>query len=144
MVFAACRVGVVEYHGQAVAWTLAELDVALYDGFEHQFLEMALYLVIYLIGQTKARVVHRKQESLYLQLCVELAFDYLYSVEQLADAFESEILALHRNDDRVGRRQRVDGKRVVISQDWAFAARRESQNSARRLTPSSISLREQA
>ena len=46
------------YDGQSVAGTLGELDVALYDGAEDQFLEVALHLVVDLAGQTQAAVVH--------------------------------------------------------------------------------------
>ncbi len=80
--------------GKTVALTLAQLHVALDDGLEHQLLEVALHLVVNLIGQTQTAVVHGKQEALYLEFGVELAFDDLYRVEQLADAFQGKVFTL--------------------------------------------------
>ena len=103
MVFRTCRVGIVENHGQSVAWTLAELHVALNDGLEHKLLEVSFHLVVYLIGQSESAVVHCQQEALNLERRVELALDNLDGIEQLGDAFECKVLALHGYDDRVGR-----------------------------------------
>ena len=74
---------------------------------EHQLLEVPLHIVVYLTGQPEPGVVHGEQKALYLQFRVELALDDLYGVEQLADALQSEELALHGDDDRVGRRKRI-------------------------------------
>ena len=43
-----------------------QLDIALNDCLEHQFLEMPLYISIYLIGQFQTRIIHGKQETLNL------------------------------------------------------------------------------
>lgn len=91
-----------------MAGTLREFDVALYDGAEDQFLEVALHLVVDLAGQAQAAVIHREQETLDLELRVEFALDDLDGVEQLADALQGEILTLHGDDDAVGCRQRID------------------------------------
>ena len=87
MVFAACRLSVVENNGQAVTWTFAQFHIALYHRFEHQFLEMSLYLIVDLVGQAQAAVVHREQETLNFQLRIQLALDDFDGVEQLADTF---------------------------------------------------------
>ena len=115
MVLGAVRLCVVEDDGKAVALALAQLHVALDDGLEHQLLEVALHLVVNLVGQTQTAVVHGKQEALYLELGVELAFDNLYRVEQLADAFQGKVFALNRNDDAVGCCQRVDCDSSIFS-----------------------------
>ena len=108
VVLAACALCVVEDGRQTVAWTLAEFDISLDDGFEHQFLEMPFHLVIDLVGQTKAAVVHCQQESLDFQMRIEFALDDFDGVEQLADAFEREILALDGDNHGVGCGKRID------------------------------------
>ena len=51
MVLGSGRVGVVQDDGQSVAGAFAQLDIALYDGLEDQLLEVALHLVVNLVGQ---------------------------------------------------------------------------------------------
>ena len=68
---------------------------------------MAFHLVVYLVGESETAVIHRQQESFYLQFLVQFAFYYLDGVQQFADTLEREVFALHRNDDRVGSRERV-------------------------------------
>ena len=109
MVLCTLRVGVVKDDGQSVALAFAQFDVALYHRLEYQFLEVALYLVVYLAGQTQTVVVHREQESLYLKFRIQLALDDLDGVEQFADALYCEVLALYRDDDTVGSSECVDG-----------------------------------
>ena len=109
MVFRTCRVGIVENHGQSVAWTLAELHVALYDGLENEFLEVSFHFVVYLIGQSETTVVHSQQKSFNLERWVQLALDYLDGVEQLGDTLKCEVFALHGYDDRVGSCERIYG-----------------------------------
>ena len=87
MVLGTCGVGVVENDGQTVAGAFRELHVALDDGLENQFLEMAFHLVVDLVGQAQTTVVHGQQESLDLQFRVEFALDDLDGVEQFADTF---------------------------------------------------------
>ena len=92
-----------------MAWRLREFYVSLYNGLEHQFLEVALYLVINLVGQTQTTIVHGKQESLDFQHWVQLVFDNLDCVEQFADTLKCKVLALHGDDNRVGRSKGVNG-----------------------------------
>ena len=104
----ACRIGIVEDGGHAVAGCLAELDVALDDGLEDELAEVAAHLFVDLVGEAQAAVVHGEQESLYLELRVHARLHDLDCVEQLADALEGEVLALHGDDDAVGCGQGVD------------------------------------
>ena len=82
---------------------------------------MAFHLVVDLAGKAQTAVVHRQQKALDLQLRIQLALDDLDGVQQLADALEREILALHGDDHGVGGRQRVDGdqseRRTAVYQD---------------------------
>ena len=79
--------------------TFAQLHVTLNDRLEDQFLEMSFHLVIDLVGQTQATVVHSQQKSLDFQLLIEFALDDFYGAEQLADALKCKLFALHGNDD---------------------------------------------
>ena len=87
--------------------SLRQLHVALDDRLKYQFLEVAFHLVVYLACQTQTTVVHREQESLNLELRVQFALDNPYCVKEFADAFQSEILALHRYYHRVGSRKGI-------------------------------------
>ena len=69
-----------------MARTLAQFHVALDDSLEYQFLEVALHLVVNLVGESEAAVVHRQQETFYFELRIQLALDDLDGVEQLADS----------------------------------------------------------
>jgi hypothetical protein len=53
MVLRTGGVGVIENDRQSVTGTLGEFDIALNDGLEHQLLEVALYLVVNLIGKAQ-------------------------------------------------------------------------------------------
>ena len=110
MVLTAGGVCVVKDDGKTVTRTLAQFDVTLDDGLEHQLLEMTFHLVVDLVGQTQTTVVHRQQESLDLQLRIQFALDDLDGVQELADTFECEVLTLYRDDDGVGCRQCVDSR----------------------------------
>ena len=68
---------------------------------------MATHLVLDLVRQTQARVVHRQQEALDGQLRVQLRLDNLDGIQQLGDTLQREVLTLHGDDDRVRRRQRI-------------------------------------
>ena len=82
---------------------------------------MTFHLIIDLVCKTKASVIHRQQESLYLQLGVQFAFDNLYRVQQLADSLKCEILTLHGYYHGVGCRQRIhrnqSQRRRTVDQD---------------------------
>lgn len=87
--------------------TLRQFDITLDNGFEDQFLEMAFHLIVNLVGEAKAGVVHRQQESLNLQFRVQLAFDNTDGIEQFADTLQCEVFTLHGDDDGIGCCQRV-------------------------------------
>lgn len=107
--FRACCVGVVEDGWHAVAWCFAEFDVALDDGFEDEFAEVAFYFFVDLVGQSESAVVHGEQEAFYFEAWVHACFDDFDGVEQFADAFEGEVFALHGDDDAIGCGEGIDG-----------------------------------
>ena len=92
--------------------SFAQLHVALNNRLEHQRLKMSSHLLVNLVCQTQTAVVHRQEEALYLQFRIQLRFDNLDCVQQLADTLQREILTLHRDDDRVGSREMTESAAV--------------------------------
>ena len=64
-------------------------------------------LIRYLLLQRDARIEHDAQQSDHLQVAVEIRVNLLDRVDQIGQAFEREILALHRDDHAVGGAQTV-------------------------------------
>ena len=62
--------------------TLGEFDIALDYRFEYQLLEMTLYLVENLVGQTQTRVIHCQEETFNLQFRIQLLLDNLNGIQQ--------------------------------------------------------------
>ena len=79
--------------------SLTQFHIALNYGLEHQSLEVTLHLIENLVCQTQTGIEHREEETFNLQFRVQFRFDYLDSIQQLADAFQCKILTLHRDDD---------------------------------------------
>ena len=63
MVFCTIAFSIVKDDWQTVARALAQFHIALDNGFENQFLEMSLYLIVNLIGKAKTAIVHCQQEA---------------------------------------------------------------------------------
>ena len=70
---------------------------------------MSLQLLVDLVCQTQACVIHGEEESLDLECRIEARLDDAYGVEQLGDALEGEILGLDRDYHRVGGGEGIDG-----------------------------------
>ena len=121
MVLCTSGVCIVENDGQTMTGTLGEFYVTLDDGFEYQFLEVALHLIVDLVSQSQTTVVHRQQETFNLQLRVQFVLDDLDGVQQFADTLKGEVLTLYRDDDGVGSCQGIDGdeaqRRRTVDED---------------------------
>mmetsp|Transcript_647 Transcript_647/g.1346 ORF Transcript_647/g.1346 Transcript_647/m.1346 type:complete len:319 (-) Transcript_647:392-1348(-) len=114
--------GRVEHHaGQAVAGRLGQAHIAGDDGVEHLVAEVGLELVADLLLQRDARVEHHAQQADDLQVRVQVGVDLLDGVDQVGQAFEGEVLALHRHDHAVGAAQAVERehrqRRRAVDQD---------------------------
>ena len=59
-------------------------------------------------GQVGALVVHGEQDSVQFEPLVERRPDPVEGLHEFRDTFERQVLALHRNQDSVGRSQGVD------------------------------------
>ena len=91
--------GVMHNDGLSKAWRFAQPRVSLDYGIENHVLEVCFYFFNYLVGETKPAVVHREQESLYLQFRILPGLNNLNGIEQFSQAFQCEIFTLHRDDN---------------------------------------------
>ena len=122
--------------GTAVARRLAEPDVARDHGVEDERREVRADLALDVLGELRARVVHRQQHPRDRQPRVELALDQVERVEQAGQALEREVLGLHRDDHAVGGDERVDRQRAerrrAVEQDERVARRARGASASRR------------
>ena len=93
-----------------------------------------------------ARVVHRAQQALDLEPRIEMRAHLLHRLHEIGQTFERVVLALHRDQHRVGgaeavQRQQRQRRRTVEQDEIVFAAivvdrRRASGAALRRARPS--------
>ena len=88
-----------------MAWGLSEPDIARHDRLVHKVAEHAPHLIDDLAGEVSAVVVHRHHDTLDRKRRVEDLTDTIERIRELRDPLEREVLALHRDKDRVGRRE---------------------------------------
>ena len=96
----------------AVARRFGEADVARDHGVEDLVAEVRLELLADLRLQRDAGVEHDAQDADHLERRVEVGVHLLDRVDQVREAFEGEVLALHRHDDAVRARQAVQGQQA--------------------------------
>ena len=137
MVACAHAVRIVEDGGEAVAGSFRELDVAVDDRLEDQFLEVALHLVLDLIGQTQTGIVHRQQETFDGECRIQFLLDNLDGIQQLGDSFERKILTLDRDNHGVRCGQRIDGDQTqrgrAVDEDIVVVREQRTQQLAHHL-----------
>ena len=66
------RFGIVKQYRFAVAGGLTQLHITLNNGCKNEIAKRTFHLFINLVGQAKARIVHRQQESLDFQSRIQL------------------------------------------------------------------------
>ena len=71
---------------------------------------MAAHLLGHLAGQVHAIVVHGENDAFDVERGIERIAHALHRSQELRDAFEREVLALHRHEHRVGSGQTIDGE----------------------------------
>ena len=91
-----------------VARRLAEPDVARDHRVEDERGEVLADLALDVLGELRARVVHRQQHPGDGQPRVELALDQRERVQQPGETLEREVLGLDRHDHPLRGDQRVD------------------------------------
>ena len=94
----------------AMAWRLGKADVAWDDGREDLVLEVRLELGRDLLRQGHAAIEHHPEDADDPDRGVEVRVDLADGIDEIAESFEGEVLALHRDDDAVGRTQAVEGQ----------------------------------
>src|SRR5918999_1281815 len=104
--------GSVESYRQTEAGRLAQPYVPGYYRTEHTISEEGTYLVGYLVGEVGARVEHRQEDPSHLEAGVQLFPHHPYALHELRQALEGVVLALYRNEDLVGRGERVERQQI--------------------------------
>lgn len=128
MACGAAAFGVIKQSRQSVARCFGELDIAGYNGVEHHIAEMPFELLVDLICQTKACVIHRQKETFDFERRIEMRFDDTYRIKQLTDTLKGKIFGLHGYDHRVGGCQGVDSdqaKRRRAVDQYVIVVRRQ-------------------
>ena len=108
MILGSGGIRIVKDGWDTMARCFAQFDISVYNGLENQFLEMSFHFIIYLIGQSEARIKHGQKETFYFQSGVQLGFYNLDGVQQFANSFQREIFALYRDDNRISRSKCID------------------------------------
>ena len=91
---------------------LRQFHISGNNGAIHEPLKVLMQLLGYLVGQSIPWVVQRSQNTLYLQRRIDRLSHGINRLQQRGKAFESKILALHGNEDRLRRNQRVQGQHI--------------------------------
>src|SRR5207245_8232818 len=102
------RTDVVQHDRLAETGRFPQTDVSRDDGPKDLLLEEGPYVSDNLPREVRPLVKHRQQHPLDLEAGVQGPADPLECLDQIRNTFESEVLALHGDQDSVGRRQRVD------------------------------------
>ena len=104
-----------EAASEAAAFGFQHVGLSLFiapdAGEQHPF-QIGLKAVRDVTRQTRAVVVHSSDEAGDAQVGIYRLAQLADGIEQGADAFEGEVLALDRHEDVVGGNQRIDGKQV--------------------------------
>src|SRR6185312_5978477 len=94
----------------AVAGRLGEANAPRHHRIEDERPEVAAHLAGNVAREPRASVVHRQQDTGDPQARVDPGADELDALEQLRQALERVVLALHRHDQAVGGREGIDGQ----------------------------------
>ena len=103
---------VIDSDRHPIARGLAQAHRAVDDGVEHDVAAMETHILIDSVGGLEAVRVHRHQNSFNGKIWVHVRLHDTDCVEQFAETFEGEILALHGNDDGIGGDKRVKGDKT--------------------------------
>ena len=112
---------IVEQDRFSEAGRLAQFDITGNDGVVHLVTEKRNGFLDHLAREIEPAVEHREQDTFYMQVGVECRLHQLDRPQQLTQPLECVVLALHRNQYRIGCGQGVDRKqtqaRRAIDQD---------------------------
>ena len=124
----ALRLRPVQRDRQAVTGRLRQADAARDDGLVDHRSEMSADLRRDFGRQVRPGVEHREQDSLDREVRVQVVPNQVDRGGELAEALEGVVLALDRDQHRVGGGEGVDGqeaeRRRAVDQDVVVAGRR--------------------
>src|SRR5262249_47930792 len=100
--FGSLAADVVEHDWLSEAGSFTEPDVPGNDGPENLVFEVRLDILHHLLRKSRSLVVHREEDSLDLQGGVQRGADSAERPDQLGHALEGHVLALHRDQNRIG------------------------------------------
>src|SRR5436190_1682370 len=101
---------VVEHHGLAMAWGLAEPNVPRDHRLEDFAREVTLHLVPHLQSEARPPIEHREHDPLDCEPWVQPLAHEFHRLEEVRQTFECIELALQRHQYAIRRRQGVDGQ----------------------------------
>src|ERR1044072_737521 len=105
-------VGLIGHDRRTADGRLGELDRLLDAGLEDELAEVLFEDLHSLLGVDGPGVEHRREDSLDLDIGVEVLADHRKRVLQLDETAHREVLALDRDDHLVGGGQGVDGQQT--------------------------------
>ena len=112
----------------AVARRLGQADVPRDHRLEDAIAQVASDLAGDIGRQLRASVEHRQHDALDVEFRVQVVANEIESGQQLGQSFQGVVLALQRDEDRVGGGQCVDGQqpegRRAIDEDVVVIGRR--------------------
>src|SRR5215472_14059563 len=110
--FGAAGADIIQQYGLSITGRLRQPDVAGNDGGQQLLLEELLQFLADLLGQVGSLVVHGHDHAFNFQAWVEGLPQPLDSVQQLAHAFQGEVLRLHGNQNRVSGDQGIQSQKI--------------------------------
>jgi hypothetical protein len=96
----------------AVGRRFGQADVARHDGLVDLVAEMAFEFAGNLLGQRALAVVHGAQQAFDFEPRIEVVAHLAQGFDEVGQAFQRVVLALHRDQHGIGGDQGVDGQHV--------------------------------
>ena len=119
---------VVDRDRETVTRCFGQAHRARDSGVRDEIREVPPHLVDYLKREPVTSILHRQHDRQYLDSVVQASSDRVNCREQLSQALEGVVLALHRNDDPVSCRESVDRqqseRRWAVDKDRVVVANR--------------------
>jgi hypothetical protein len=95
-----------------MAWGLRQAHIPRDYGLKYVFRKEFAEVGRHLFGQAGSLVEHGQQHAFDFEPRIEALFHAVDCVHERGNAFEREVFALDRNQDRVGRGERVDCEEI--------------------------------
>src|SRR5512136_2705019 len=94
---------IVQNDGLAKTRRFTQSNIARDDRLEYFVPEVTLDFLDNLVRQTKPRVEHRQEDALDVEVRIERFLDQVDRAKKLAETFQCEVLALHRDENGICR-----------------------------------------